>query len=231
MKPSGKPPLLAQMLDRPDTADLKRIIGSDRDTFNRDVIRTTMACLWSPADQTDEQRAQQYEAAAIAMVAFRPTDEIEAMIVGQALAMHSASMECSRRAMIREQPFEIAQGFRKAATSSSRTFIELLAALDRKRGKGGQQRVVVEHVHVHSGGQAIVGTIEPVAAGGRGGGNAHVQMQPREPPSRLAHDAPAGAVGCPLPGSHAERDGVPATSDEKWAVPTPRRKINRTENG
>jgi hypothetical protein len=28
---------------------------------------------------------------------------------------------------------------------------------DRKRGKGGQQKVTVEHVHVHQGAQAIVG--------------------------------------------------------------------------
>src|ERR1700730_10346044 len=36
--------------------------------------------------------------------------------------------------------------------------------LNRHRGKG-QQKVTVEHVHVHSGGQAIVG---PVAPGRRG---------------------------------------------------------------
>jgi hypothetical protein len=70
--------------------------------------------------------------------------------------------------MIPEQPFEAAQGFRKAAANASRTFIELLAALDRKRGKGGQQLVRVEHVHVHPGGQAIVGNV-------RGGDTAAVK--------------------------------------------------------
>jgi hypothetical protein len=35
----------------------------------------------------------------------------------------------------------------------------LLEALNRHRGKG-QQKVTVEHVHVHSGGQAIVGMVE-----------------------------------------------------------------------
>ena len=37
--------------------------------------------------------------------------------------------------MIPDQPFEAAQGFRKAAANASRTFVELLSALDRKRGK------------------------------------------------------------------------------------------------
>ena len=55
-----------------------------------------------------------------------PTDEIEAMIAAQAMAAHHASMECSRRAMVPDQPFEAAQGFRKAAANASRTFVELL---------------------------------------------------------------------------------------------------------
>ena len=51
--------------------------------------------------------------------------------------------------------------------------------LDRKRGKGGQQVVCVEHVHVHPGGQAIVGSVE---TGGRGGGSAHEMLE--EPHTR-----------------------------------------------
>jgi hypothetical protein len=82
------------------------------------------------------------------------------MIAAQAMAAHHASMDCSRRAMLADQPFEAAQALRKAAANASRTFIELLSALDRKRGKGGQQVVRVEHVHVHSGGQAIVGNVK-----------------------------------------------------------------------
>jgi hypothetical protein len=62
--------------------------------------------------------------------------------------------------MRHEQPFEVSQSLRKAAANASRTFVELLAALDRKRGKGGQQKVTVEHVHVHQGGQAIVGNVQ-----------------------------------------------------------------------
>jgi hypothetical protein len=32
-------------------------------------------------------------------------------------------------------------------------------ALQKLRGKAGQQKVTVEHVHVHQGGQAIVGAV------------------------------------------------------------------------
>jgi hypothetical protein len=47
-------------------------------------------------------------------------------------------------------------------------FREQLQALQRYRGKG-QQKVTVEHVHVHAGGQAIVGNVEaPQGRGERG---------------------------------------------------------------
>jgi len=45
------------------------------------------------------------------------------------------------------------------ANKLSRTYAVLLDALNRHRGKG-QQKVTVEHVHVHAGGQAVVGVVE-----------------------------------------------------------------------
>src|SRR6476619_1517656 len=111
---------------------------------------------WFPPGQSDEDRNRQLFVAVKGLQAFAPADEIEGMISAQAMAAHHASMECSRRAMLPDQPFEAAQGLRKAAANASRVFIELIAALDRRRGKGGQQVVRVEHVHVHSGGQAVV---------------------------------------------------------------------------
>jgi hypothetical protein len=74
--------------------------------------------------------------------AFKPADEIEGMLAVQAMAAHHTSMECSRRAMLPDQPFEASQGLRKAAANASRTFIELMSALDRKRGRGGQPDAV-----------------------------------------------------------------------------------------
>jgi hypothetical protein len=47
------------------------------------------------------------------------------------------------------------------ANREKNTYATLLEGLNRHRGKG-QQKVTVEHVHVHSGGRAVVGV------GGRG---------------------------------------------------------------
>ena len=46
----------------------------------------------------------------------------------------------------------------------TRTYATLLEALNRHCGKG-QQKVTAEHVHVHEGGQAIVGNVEGVGCG------------------------------------------------------------------
>jgi hypothetical protein len=81
------------------------------------------------------------------------------MIAAQMIAAHSAAMECYRRAMLSEQTLEGRRENLSQANKLSRTYTLLLEALNRHRGKG-QQKVTVEHVHVHEGGQAIVGHVE-----------------------------------------------------------------------
>jgi hypothetical protein len=69
----------------------------------------------------------------------------------------------------------------------------LLDALNRHRGKG-QQKITVEHVHVHSGGQAVVGVVE--APGGRvqskSKGQAHAREIMYAHPGEIAYSPRAG---------------------------------------
>ena len=88
------------------------------------------------------------------------------MMAAQLLAAHNAAMECYRRAMIGEQTFEGRRENLNQANKLSRTWATLLEALNRHRGKG-QQKVTVEHVHVHAGGQAVVGMVERPGGGDR----------------------------------------------------------------
>jgi hypothetical protein len=53
----------------------------------------------------------------------------------------------------------------RAFNKLARTFTTQVEALKRHR-TGGQQKMTVEHVHVHQGGQAIVGHVENSAEGG-----------------------------------------------------------------
>jgi hypothetical protein len=130
--------------------------------------------------------------------------------------------------MLPDQPFEAAQGLRKAAANASRTFVELLSALDRKRGKSGQQVVRVEHVHVHPGGKAIVGS---VTQGPGGGVAAETAEEPRTSPPRLAHDTSLGTVLPPLRVADAERETMPRSGDVEQPLPDARRKQHRANGG
>ena len=232
---SGKQPAAKRqgttvVLGGEEKGELQHLCGSPSDRFNNILLNALGNTLWAPAGQSEEDRTAQCTAAVIALGAFKPADEIEGMLAAQAIAMHHASMECSRRAMVPEQPFEIAQGFRKAAANASRTFTELLSALDRRRGKGGQQRVTVEHVHVHSGGQAIVGAVASNAAGG-GGAEGKMGGEPHASRPELAHAPEPGVVLSPVREQDANRDSVSVSGDAEWPLPDAWRAEHRATNG
>ena len=135
--------------------------GSKNDEFNARILETTLPCVWiQTAAGEDNQSAQNKAVVATiaAVTAFRPTDEIEGMIAAQTVALHAASMECFRRAMLPQQSADIASKLRKDGANMARAMTDMLAALERKRGKG-QQHIRVERVVVHEGGQAIVGDV------------------------------------------------------------------------
>jgi hypothetical protein len=136
---------------------LKRIGGSQSDTWNNLIVGQAVQTLWTKNSDTDE-RNRQYEGTISALIAISPQDEIEGMIATQLIAAHNAAMESYRRAMIGEQTLEGRRENLNQANKLSRTYSTLLEALNRHRGKG-QQKVTVEHVHVYQGGQAIVGNL------------------------------------------------------------------------
>jgi hypothetical protein len=105
------------------------------------------------------------------------------------------------------------------ANKLCRTYAVLLDALNRHRGKG-QQKVTVEHVHVHSGGQAVVGIVE----GPGGGAGAKLEDQPHA--QQIAY-----APQQPMWGADEERELVPIARDAERPVPTTRRKISGRSQG
>jgi hypothetical protein len=140
---------------------LPLITGSDHADFSRVLVDQVWNALWKTNSDPD-QINQQLTATVVAMNGLKPRDELEGMLIAQLIASHNAAMECYRRAMIGEQTFEGRHENLNQANKLSRTFTALTDALDRHRGKG-QQRITVEHVNVHAGGQAIVGAVTPGA--------------------------------------------------------------------
>lgn len=147
------------------TGNLRAIGGSGSDDFNRVIANQVGQSLWlAHADKEGRDKLQ--SAALATLVSIAPKDEIEGMLAVQMIAAHSASMECYRRAMIGEQSHEGRQSNLSHAGKLSRTYVQLLEALNRHRGKAGQQKVTVEHVHVHAGAQAVVGAVDARPGGG-----------------------------------------------------------------
>lgn len=123
------------------------------------------------------------------------------MLASQMVGLHRASMERMRRAQLGSQTVEGRHMNLKQAAKLTRCFASQVDALNRHRGKGSQQKVTVKHVHVHEGGQAIVGNVE-----NPGGGSApKSEDQPHA--KQIAH-----APGTAMPGTiEAERATVPVT--------------------
>jgi hypothetical protein len=86
-----------------------------------------------------------------------PKDQVEAMLGAQMAAVHMATMTFARRLAHVENILQ-QDSAERAFNKLARTFAIQMEALKRYR-TGGQQKVTVEHVTVHDGGQAIVGSV------------------------------------------------------------------------
>ncbi|UDL95817.1 hypothetical protein LGH83_06335 [Lichenihabitans sp. PAMC28606] len=102
--------------------------------------------------------------ASLALVdGIRPQDELEGALATQIAASHALSLKMLRKASSAIQ-IDFRDSYINAATKLSRTMVAQVEALAKLR-RGGEQSVFVKHVHVHDGGQAIVGNV----TGGAGG--------------------------------------------------------------
>ncbi len=88
----------------------------------------------------------------------KPTDEMETMLAAQMFVAHDMTMNTAAN-VNRCEDMEMNDRYVNRFAKLTNVFRDNLEALNKHRGKG-QQKVTVEHVHVHSGGQAIVGTVE-----------------------------------------------------------------------
>ena len=154
-----------------------------------------------------------------ALLGIGPKDELEGMMAAQLIAAHNAAMECYRRAMIGEQTFEGRRENLAQANKLSRTHATLLEALNRHRGKG-QQKVTVEHVQVHAGGQAVDGVDIPPGGGDRG------KREDLPHAKSIAHaQEPA------LPSAYTSRDAVLLSRDAERPMPDARWAIAGRDEG
>ena len=214
-KPTANAPTTVVADDPEDRKGrLKNIGGSQSDHWNNTLANQAVQSLWMK-NSSPEERDKQLSATVAALMGIGAKDELEGMMAAQLVAAHNAAMECYRRAMIGEQSFEGRRENLAQANKLSRTYAALVEALNRHRGKG-QQKVTVEHVHVHAGGQAVVGAVateQGVASGNQ----------------RKSHaQALTYAPVAPLWSENPERETVQVAGDAERQVPDARRRLPRS---
>ncbi len=156
-------------------------------------------------------------AALAAVDGLNPASEVEAMLAMQMYVAHNAALEMMER-MRQATTMDAIQNYGAMATKMMRTYTTQVGALNKLR-RGGEQTVRVEHVHVHAGGQAIVGAVTHPHQGG--GGTPQNQGQPHGP---IDPQALAFAPGTPVWSEEQSRDALPVTPDKREdTVPVPRR--------
>ena len=136
--------------------------GASNDSLLAGIVQV---CAGSDLD--DKGAIAKARAGVAAMTRIAPDDVIADMVAAQLVSAHYAAMDCYKRAAGGDLPLEIWREALNQANRLSRTSAALIEALNRHRGKSGQQTVRVEHVTVADGGQAVIG---PVATGGGGRG-------------------------------------------------------------
>jgi hypothetical protein len=166
--------------------------------------------------------------AALAVIdGIKPQNEIEAMLAAQIAVTHALTMKFSAR-LYRGNIETIAQQDSAALTLSRlhRAFTTQLETLSNMR-RGGQQKVVVEHVHVYPGGQAIVGNVSHTGRGiqNKNEGQAHAPDDQR---------TIAFARSAPMRSPDSAREALPIPNCERQEALSDARRsagLGSTEGG
>lgn len=130
--------------------------GSKREEFGSLIFnQITNSCYFK---SIQENPVDTFKSVYAELQGIAPKDQIEGMLATQMIATHHAIMDCFR--IIKQNgTIEVMNTMINSANKLSRTYTTQMEALNRHRGKV-QQKMTVEHVHVNSGGQAIIANVE-----------------------------------------------------------------------
>lgn len=164
--------------------------------------------------------------AALAVIdGVRPKDETEAMLAAHMAVTNIALLElvARTRGAIAGHLYQ-GNGLKRLDVLGNltskflRTYCLQVEALARKRRRG-EQTVIVKHINIAAGGQAVVGNV--THRSGRGVTKNEQRARGDERQNPEISEIPACSS---MRGEDQERDAVPVTSDRKGPMSTPRRR-------
>jgi hypothetical protein len=96
------------------------------------------------------------------MMEMKPEGAMQALLAAQMISVHHAALSSLARAASQF----VSGDDREASTRTSirllRTFMKQTETMAKLKGTSGQQKIVVEHVDVHAGAQAVVGGVNTI---------------------------------------------------------------------
>lgn len=165
------PPVDSRPVEAPRQALREKLCAQSENVTGtgNEVARVLVAQLASGLALPDWQDADGCLIRACSILAeYAPRGIVETQLAVQMAAVHDAGMKFMAQGMDKGQTPEAIEASIARATRLLRLHLEQIEVWQKLKGKAGQQKVTVEHVHVHQGGQAIVGAVN--APGGGDGG-------------------------------------------------------------
>jgi hypothetical protein len=106
--------------------------------------------------------------AANALAEMQPSSAMEFMLAAQMIALNDAIFLFMYQATLDETSLVKRDFYTEKVCKLMGVWMQQADCMMRLKGKTGRQKVTVEHVHVHSGGQAIVGEVSAPRTPGEG---------------------------------------------------------------
>ncbi len=138
-------------IDKPEQSDLE---------FTEKLLRlNVIACSTLNRENLDVKEA--VKDCRGGLKALGATQGLQEMLAAQMLAVHELQ-QVSMAMASRAESTPLRQYFTNTSIKLANTFVQQASLLAKLQGNGGQ-KIIVEHVDVHNGGQAVVGVVNTPA--------------------------------------------------------------------
>lgn len=142
---------MADLQPAAHTNSMSRIYGVDRAAAISHIVQSQTAAT---GGTPEDPRLREFNGTLAIIEDLQAKDALEGLLISQMTASYSAAMEFTGRAR-RASRIEFIELYSKQSIKLMQLFNQQFLALNKYR-KGNKQTVVVKHVHVHEGGQAVI---------------------------------------------------------------------------
>lgn len=137
--------------------ELTYLAGISHKHLADELISSALITTLSDTNPSQEKLNHAAKTTKEMMATLLSENGVQSLLAAQMVTIHNLQMKCSTYAKHLPNSFSMTP-YVNMTTKLSNTFLQQAQLLSKLHGKG-QQKVTVEHVNVHNGGQAIVGNV------------------------------------------------------------------------